>query len=720
MSFIIASAYIIDIFTLDGVLIKHYIIGALTITVIGLVLDYLKVTSINQTFQIIIYTLVACVIGCYLLEYTSAMDAEIFHHTAIIGALIPVTGFVLGKKHTLLMGCILLLFNFSALVLTNNAYFFQNQYLIVVLLIGYTLGMYYMVGLIEKGVKNRKDFLDGLEQQNSDNLFINSLALELMASQASDDIVPIMLNKIKSFSNATISVFSAYDQERKCLTVKHIYSDDFFIKTAVKIAGEEILNTSSPVDDATYQMMLKEKIGISHSLTEVTFGAIPPTTNKAIKKITGLHTFIAIVHEASNQLYGTTLIGLKRDEKLPTLAILKSYSFVTSITLKKNIAERALQVSEAKLRQITDQISDVVFISDMDFNLCYISPSIEKLTSETPETHIGKPLEKKYPQESLNKIRSIYKEEAEKENDPTIDRNRTRYVDLEIYNKYGDILDISTHATFIRDESGKAIGLQGIIRNISKRKKFERALKENEKELKRLIADKDRFMRIISHDLRSPFQTLIGFSEVLANNLPDYSAEEISNGLMIINQTSQNTYDLLGDLLLWAKAQSGKLVLEPQYISLANLCHSVIEESIFRAQQKNLTIKDNVPAHINLWADSNVLKTVLRNLISNAIKFSFPGSEVVVMAEPTENTVIMGISDTGVGISPERQEQMWDDNQSATTFGTANEQGTGNGLMLCKELVEKHGGKIWVESNVNQGSTFKIELPIKNGSEGLN
>lgn len=104
MSLIIASAYIIDIITLENVLIKHYIIGALTITVIGLVLDYLKITSINQSFQIIIYTLVACVIGCYLMEHTHTMDAEIFHHAAIIGALIPVSGFVLGKETRTLPG----------------------------------------------------------------------------------------------------------------------------------------------------------------------------------------------------------------------------------------------------------------------------------------------------------------------------------------------------------------------------------------------------------------------------------------------------------------------------------------------------------------------------------------------------------------------------------------------------------------------------------------
>lgn len=720
LSLIIASGYVIDIFSLDNVKLMHYNLVALALSVISLILQYLRTININRAFQIIIYTLVACVIGSYLSETEHTMDAEIFHSAAIIGALIPVSGFVLGKKHTLYLGAILLLFNFTALVLTQNAYFLQNQYLIVVLLIGYTLGMYHLVCLVEKGAENRKDFLAGLEQQNFDNLLINSLALELVASPSDKDIAPIMLSKIKDYSNAAFAVFSVYDAENKCLIVKHIESDDIIIKTAVRIAGEEILNTSSPVDDTTYQLMMKEKIGISQSLNDITLGAITEGHNRAIKRLTGLHTFVAIVHEVSNQLYGTTLIGLKRNQTLPAISILKSYSYVTSLTLKKNVAERALQTSEAKLRQITDQISDVVFVTDMEFNICYISPSIEKLTGDTPETHINKPMTEKYPPESLNKIWSICKEEFENENNTAIDKNRTRYVDLEMYNQDGHIFDISTHATFIRDESGKPIGIQGIIRNISERKQFERALEKSEQELKRLVADKDRFMRIISHDLRSPFQTLIGFSEALAGNLDDYTHDEINNALMIINQTSQNTYELLGDLLLWAKAQSGKLVLETQYISLANLCHSVIDESIFRAQQKKLTIIDNVPGHIHLWADCNVLKTVLRNLISNAIKFSHHGSKVVLMAEANDDKVIISVCDTGIGISPERQQQMWDDHQSSTTFGTAHEQGTGTGLMICKELIEKHDGKIWVESNVDQGCTFKIELPIKNGPDGLN
>lgn len=197
MSLIIASGYVIDIFSLDNVILMHYNLVALALTVISLILQYLRTISINRAFQIIIYTLVACVIGSYLSETEHTMDAEIFHHAAIIGALIPVSGFVLGKRHTLYLGAILLLFNFSALILTNNSYFIQNQYLMIVLLIGYTLGMYHLVSLVEKGAENRKDFLAGLEQQNSDNQFINSLALELVASPRTRILLPSCSARLK-------------------------------------------------------------------------------------------------------------------------------------------------------------------------------------------------------------------------------------------------------------------------------------------------------------------------------------------------------------------------------------------------------------------------------------------------------------------------------------------------------------------------------------------
>ncbi|WP_430809539.1 MULTISPECIES: sensor histidine kinase [unclassified Carboxylicivirga] len=437
--------------------------------------------------------------------------------------------------------------------------------------------MYYLISLIEKGAVNRKVLFGRLEQQNRDNLFVNSLAMELMASQAADDIAPLLLNKIKSYTDAGFAIFSVYDPLQKCMLVKHIDAEDSIIKTIEKVVEEDMLKVRIPVDDATRQMMLNEKIGISQSFADITFGAVSSTDNTAIKCQTGLNTFIGIVHEVSNQLYATTLIGLRQKYDLPSIATLKSYSYVASLTLKRNITELALQESESKLK-------------------C-------------------------------------------------------------------------------------------------------------------LIADKDRYMQIISHDLRSPFQSLMGFSEILVNSLNDCSSEEIRDGLLIINQTSQNTYNLFEDLLLWSKAQSGKLILEHGSVLLKELCDSIIEVLRFNAEQKGLTIVNKVPELFRIWADSNVLKTVLRNLISNAIKFSNHDSDVLVTAEVADGSVIVGISDWGVGISVERQQNIWDDNQLTTTFGTGNEQGTGTGLLLCKELIEKHGGKIWVESRINNGSTFKISIP---------
>lgn len=840
LSFIIAIGYIFDVRNQENQSIKHLDQVFLTLTLISLVLEFSKTITTVQAFSVTTYGLLTCVIITYIIRMDSIMDVEIFHSSSIIGALIPVIGFILGKKHTLYVGLALMLYNIHAIETSDNEYIEQNRSLLLLLPIGYTMGMYYLISVIEKGAKKRQQFLAGLEQQNSENHFINTLSLKLVASTASEDITPTMLHNIKKYCNAQFAVFTIYNCENKGLAIHKTEIDNAALKTLLRVIGIDMPENVIPLDDATCKRIMRKQVYQSNSVAKISFGAISPKTEKAIYKLTGLRHYFTIVHQVSNNLYGTTTIGFTKTQQLPSISMLESYAYITSITLKKNYAERALQKSEIKLRQITDQITDVVFVTDMNFNITYLSPSIKKLTGDTVEQHIKRRLVEKYPQASIKKIMMTIQEELENEKKPVIDLNRTRIIDLEIYRNDNSLTSISTHASFVRDEAGNPIGFQGIIRDITRRKRAEEALhkkdeklktiietipdylfhfnhkgqfinyyqpkklnssflpipelinknitdifdinlagkiqdaihqtirnnkheliieleadqyrcyiarfarindneilavvgniteiKEKEKqleqyseELKRLIADKDRFMRIISHDLRSPFQTLMGFSEVLANNMNDYSRDEITKGLQVINQTSQTTFNLLSDLLLWAKAQSGKLVLEHKHLSLETICLSVIDELTTTAQQKNLRLINQVSRHINIWADPNVLKTVLRNLISNAIKYSFQESDIIIKAETNKNTVEISVSDTGVGISPERQLNMWDDNQLATTIGTANEQGTGNGLLLCKELVEKHGGRIWVESSVESGSTFIIEMPLQNtNAEQLN
>ncbi len=230
-------------------------------------------------------------------------------------------------------------------------------------------------------------------------------------------------------------------------------------------------------------------------------------------------------------------------------------------------------------------------------------------------------------------------------------------------------------------------------------------------ELKRLNSDKDRFMSILSHDLKSPFSTILGLSEMLTENIRAFSVTELEDIAINLSKTAHNTYKLLEDLLLWTRAQSGKIPFKLQKLSLSEICRLTLEILNPGARAKGITLSYNPMDEIYVFADEDMLRTVLRNLVSNAIKFTDKNGSIIIGAEETGSKLIVSVSDNGVGISPENVPKLFNNSEILTTPGTAHETGTGFGLLLCKEFVEKHGGRIWAESEQGRGSKFIFSLP---------
>jgi signal transduction histidine kinase len=231
-------------------------------------------------------------------------------------------------------------------------------------------------------------------------------------------------------------------------------------------------------------------------------------------------------------------------------------------------------------------------------------------------------------------------------------------------------------------------------------------------ELKRLNSDKDRFMSILSHDLKSPFSTLLGLSEMLIENIRVFPVAELEDIAVNLSKTARNTYKLLEDILLWTRAQSGKIPFKPQKLNFSDICNNALEILNPVANAKGITLNYEKADKIYLFADNDMIRTVLRNLVSNAIKFTDKNGSINIMAEGTGAELIVSVSDNGVGISPENLPKLFNNSEIITTPGTANETGTGFGLLLCKEFVEKHDGRIWAESEPGSGSKFKFSLPV--------
>lgn len=254
----------------------------------------------------------------------------------------------------------------------------------------------------------------------------------------------------------------------------------------------------------------------------------------------------------------------------------------------------------------------------------------------------------------------------------------------------------------------------GTVNNISEQKNAELKIALKNKELQTLNADKDRFISILSHDLRSPFTNLLGLSEMLNDNMQDFQRDECKKIAEELNNTAQSTFNLLEELLMWARTQQGKIPFNPQILSFKDICKNVVDVLKPNANAKDIALNNFASPDLTVFADSDMLKTILRNLVSNAIKFTNSGGKININAVKNSENVTISVSDNGIGISSDDVAKLFNISEVHSTKGTAGEPGTGLGFLLCKEFIEKHGGKIWVESEVQKGSVFKFTIPVFN------
>ena len=241
------------------------------------------------------------------------------------------------------------------------------------------------------------------------------------------------------------------------------------------------------------------------------------------------------------------------------------------------------------------------------------------------------------------------------------------------------------------------------------------ALENSNSQLKQLNATKDRFFSIIAHDLRNPFHAIAGFSELLLRRYTKLPAEKIEKFLNLIHASANTASTLLENLLLWSRSQTGSIGFEPALIKLNSVACDTQMFLMGTMQNKAISFTIIVDEDLMVYADENMLKTVLRNLVSNAIKFSNQSGEITFSASENEDYIELSVADKGVGIEADKIDLLFNSATNISTKGTADEVGTGLGLILCKEFVEKHGGTIWVESIVNEGSRFVFTLPRVRG-----
>lgn len=262
--------------------------------------------------------------------------------------------------------------------------------------------------------------------------------------------------------------------------------------------------------------------------------------------------------------------------------------------------------------------------------------------------------------------------------------------------------------------SASSIGLIMLLKEIDQKTILQKKarIKQDKLKLEELNVTKDKLFSIIAHDLRSPFNNILGVSELLIRNLKDFEIEKSEKYVGFINSSAESTLVLLDNLLNWAKSQTGQINVNLKKSNLSSIIDEIIQQSNSAAIAKGISLIHKQPLNIEIFADEDMIKIVLRNLISNAIKFTNPEGCIRVVAIPKRDQVEISVTDNGIGINEEKLKTLFTVSTHITIPGTANEKGSGLGLVLCKEFAEKLGGNIRVESQEGIGSRFRFTLPL--------
>ncbi len=364
-----------------------------------------------------------------------------------------------------------------------------------------------------------------------------------------------------------------------------------------------------------------------------------------------------------------------------------------------------------KLSLVASSTDNIIIIMDAEGNFEWVNLGFER--------RYGSDLDLYTKTRGRNIRQNSFNKKIDEILDDVIRTKKPKIYDSQGSDSQGNKIWLQSTISPVLDDKGEIKKLIAIDSDITLIKEAEDQINQQKEEiekqrdeLKKLNATKDKFFSIIAHDLKNPFHSIIGFSELLSKNFDDFEDARKREFINLIHDSSSSAYVLLENLLNWSSAQTNSIKFKPEVINLNEIIHQNIQILSVNAQNKFISLHQDIPDEIWLFADQNMIDTIIRNLLTNAIKFTPEKGNVNIKCIIEENKARISVTDSGIGMDEETLSKLFRLEEFYKMPGTAGETGTGLGLIVCKEFILQHGSDLFIESNINKGSTFSFSLPL--------
>jgi len=390
---------------------------------------------------------------------------------------------------------------------------------------------------------------------------------------------------------------------------------------------------------------------------------------------------------------------------LTSFFIFNNSNKMQSLIDSKNKLNTELHSKLQFIQTLIDTITSPIFFKNADLKFLGCNVAFEKYMGITKERLFGKTVYDFNPKENAD----IYT----KMDSELLDSGTTQTYESTVVNHEKEKRSVIFYKSVFRDINGEVAGIVGVILDVTDIRYSHQKIENINKELTELNATKDKFFSIISHDLKNPVTSLLGLSELLLLTFEDADMKSNKEKLMMLCETAKNLSYLLENLLEWSRAQTGSMKFNPKTINMFRIAEDNVQIYSNIAKNKNILVKNEIELDSYIYADENMINTVIRNILSNSIKFTRSGGIVKLVSKQKDDSIEISIVDDGIGINDDVLNKIFKIDKDFSSEGTSGEKGTGLGLILCKEFVTKNKGQINIESEPGKGAVVRITFPRK-------